>query len=342
MRLSIVIVAYRSREVIPACLGSLPAASPELEIIVVDNGPDDGTRGWLRQARPDVRLLVAERNGGYAGGNNLGIAAASGDWVLILNPDTQLVPGALDVLLETAEHHPLALVTPKLLLADGTVNACGNEMHYTGITTCRGIGADAAAITGLHPVPLVSGAAMLVPRRVLLDLGGFDDTYFMYHEDTDLSLRAKLRGHPLLCAADAEVVHDYDLGMNPTKFGFLTRNRLRTLFKVYEGRTLRRLALGLVLTEAATIAYACLRGHRYLTSLWRAYQALWRERRQWLAQRRIVQSTREVSDHVLLADCVEALPFAQLVPNAVIARILDTVTTPLYRPMLAWARGRSA
>lgn len=328
--LTLLIVSYNSRADLERLLPSVYAQGVECEILVVDNNPADGTGEWLRQHHPAVRVLSSAHNGGYAGGNNLGIREALGEYVLVLNPDTVLHPGALQTLLEAARAHPEALIGAKLLNPDGTVNAVGNHMHYSGITTCRGLGEPAARYRGLEPVPLVSGAAFIAARRTLLELGGFDEAYWMYLEDTDLSLRARLRGHPLFSANDAVITHHYRLGMSPRKFYHLERNRLLTLLKVYEGRTLRRIAPALLLTELATWAFALLKGWPYLRARWQGYRWLWRNRAAIRAKRAEVQRSRSVPDAVILRDALTRLPFDQLT-SPKLAGVLERLTTPLYR-----------
>ncbi len=137
--LSVIIVSYDSLNDLKRCLPTLSAQSATVafELIVVDNHGRDGVAEWLAQQYPSVLLIRNPANSGYAGGNNLGLTQAKGHWVLFLNPDTELAPDCLDQLMATARKHPDALITPKLLKPDGTINACGNEMHYTGLTTLR-------------------------------------------------------------------------------------------------------------------------------------------------------------------------------------------------------------
>ena len=333
--LSVVIVSYQSQAHLERSLPALYAQNaPSFEVVLVDNCPGDGTAAWVRAHYPEVRVIPSPANTGYAGGNNLGFQHAQGRFVLVLNPDVWLHPGALEVLLRAAQTHPRALITPKLLNPDGTVNACGNQMHYTGITTCRGLGDPPQRYRGLHAVPLISGAAFITSREVLEALGGFDAAYFMYLEDTDLSLRARLLGFEVLCAADACATHAYTLGMNPRKFYYLERHRLLTLLKILEGRTLWRMLPALLLTEAAVWAFAFLRGPRYLAARLWGYAWLWRHRTALRAKRRVIQRSRRVSDPVLLGEALIALPFDQLVRSPGLARWLDRLTRPLYR----WAR----
>ena len=340
--LSVIVVAYRSLTDLERCLPTLfREGYGALEVIVVDNNPGDGTAAWLGRTYPQVKVLANPANSGYAGGNNLGLAAATGEFVLILNPDTELHPGTLGALVEAARRHPDALITAKLLQPDGTLNACGLQMHYTGVTSCRGLGRSAAAHAGVHPVPLLSGAAFIASNEVLKKLGGFDESYFMYHEDVDLSLRAKLHGYRILCAGDARITHHYTLSMSPTKLYYLERNRLLTVLRVYEAQTLRQLAPALLLTELLTWAFAFLKGPRYLRARARTYSWLWRKRGNWRAEREVLQRERQVADGYLLVGSLSKLPFEQLVPSRPLARLLDGLTRPLYaRAALAprWER----
>ncbi len=330
--LSLIIVSFYSRGMLSNLLVAIGTQEVELcEVIVVNNTPDDDLMSWLNEHYPWVRLVDSPVNGGYAGGNNLGFEVARGEWVCVLNPDTIPQPGAIAELLAVARANPDALINPKLLNPDGTINACGTEMHLTGIVTCRGLNRDAADYRGVMVVPLLSGAAFIARRDVLQTLGGFNDDYFMYFEDTDLSLRARLAGYRLLCAADAEVVHDYDLKMSPQKFYYLERNRLLTLFRNYEARTLWQLAPALLLTEMATWAFAVLKGPRYMLARWRGYKWLWRQRHNWRRARHTIQDTRQIGDDTLLADSLTTLPYDQLVANERLATWLTRLTAPLYR-----------
>lgn len=329
---SIILVAYNSRSDLERCLPSVEAQSfQDFEIIVVDNYGEDDLAGWLGAHHPQVKVVANASNGGYAGGNNLGLSYANGKFTLILNPDTELHAEALAGLVEAVTRRPQALVTAKLLNPDGTVNACGNELHFTGITTCRGLGKDPSAFGGLHEVPLVSGAALIARTSLLRRLGGFPEHYFMYFEDVALSLRARLAGLTILCAAEAEITHYYSLSMSASKFYYLERNRLLTLLVNYQARTLRQIALALLLTELATWGYACLKGPAYLGSRVRGYSWLWAHRSAWVRERQHVQSGRTLADRELLRDSLSALPFNQLVGNAQVAGLLASLTSPLYR-----------
>ncbi len=338
-RLSAVIVAYGKAAELEACLASLRAQGFEgLEVIVVDNAPREGAHERLMRIHPQLRYLASSTNLGYAGGCNLGLEAARGEFVLFLNPDTQPAPGALEGLVRVGILHPDALFNPLLIGPDGRVNTCGLDMHYTGITSCRGLGTDADDYHGVPPVPLVSGAALFARRAVFGVLGGFDPKFFMYLEDAELSLRARSLGHPLLCATEVRISHAYDLGMSPRKFYYLERNRLLMLFQTLGWRTLLRLLPALLLTELATWSFALLRGPRYLAARFEGYAWILRNRAA-IRARRASLGAHTVPDPVVLADTKEALPFDQLVESPRLAALLTALVRPSYHILApAWER----
>ncbi|MCE5359395.1 MAG: glycosyltransferase family 2 protein [Acidithiobacillus sp.] len=336
--LSVVIVNYHSLTMLKDCIPSvlrqeLPEAW-DLEVLLVDNSPGDGTAQWVADHFPEVHIISSPTNDGYAGGNNRGITAARGDYVLVLNPDVVVVDGALKAMLDATAVDPQGFYTAKLLRQDGLVNACGCEMHWTGITVCHGLGQEASDFNGVIPVSLLSGAAILAKRSLWLNLRGFDPKFFLYMEDADLSLRAKKAGFRLWCAADALILHQYSLKMTSTKFYYLERNRLVTLLKNLSGCTLRRMAIGLLLTELATWVYALLRGPEYLLARWRGYLWLWHYRQVLWAERQRLSQGWVIPDEFLLQDMHVKLPYYQLVRNDFLARLLSGITTPLYQ----WTR----
>ncbi|RYC67819.1 glycosyltransferase family 2 protein [Spirosoma sordidisoli] len=329
--LSIVIVAYNSLADLSRCLPTLARAARNLahEVILVDNYGHDHLADWVKTHYPAGRFIANPVNSGYAGGNNLGIGQATGTWTLLLNPDTELEPDSLDRLMATARQNPDAFITPKLLNPDGTINACGNQMQYTGVTSCRGLNQPASAYVAIEEVPLLSGAALLAPTRALRELGGFEESYFMYFEDTDLSLRARLAAYTLLCEPRAVITHYYRLGMSPDKFYYLERNRLLTFLRVFSRSTLMRLLPALLLTEALMWSFT-LRGVSYMSARFRAYQWIWQHGAVIRKQHQQIQRQRRVSDRQVLQNSLVALPFDQLVGGGV-GKVLNALLQPIYR-----------
>ena len=330
-RLSIVIVQHHNRHDLERLLPTIRAqAHGSFEVIVVDNAHTDGTAEWLATNHPEVRVVDSGGDLGFSGGINVGLGHVRGQRVLAMNPDVELHEGCLETLERTLDAHPNALINPLCILPDGKVNTFGNEMHYTGIVTCRYLGADPDSVPAFEHLPLLTGTAIMARREVLEHLGGFDASFFMYLEDSDLSLRARLAGYDLIGVSAARITHHWKLKMNPGKFGLLERNRLLTIWKVCSSASLWRLMPALILTALATNAFALLRGPAYLKSKLGAYRWLWRNRHDIRAQKRRVQATRKVSDAELFSGTTSGLPFSQLLEHAGLVRLLETLTDPIY------------
>jgi len=332
MRASIIVVTYNSRGDIDACLCSLRRHAAGAEVIVVDNLSTDGTLDHVRQHYPQVTAVSAERNGGYGAGNNLGARLAHGDHLVILNPDTEVEAGWLDPLLDTLEQRPeVGLVTPTILLKGSgeRVNACGNDVHLTGLAFCAGLN-EPAPSTSARPrsVAAVSGAAFAVRRDVWAQLGGFDERFFMYLEDTDLSLRARRLGHDILHVPASRIRHRYSVQVGAAKLYHLEHNRLLMLGKTLMPGTLAVLAPALLLTEAIIWAYCACKGIAYMRAKRETYRQLWLNRH---AIKRNATSSR-CSNHVLIQTLGTRLAAEQLASGrrGVVVSTINGILTAFY------------
>ncbi len=327
---SVIVVTYNSRGDIDACLGSLQAHSPDVEIIVVDNLSTDGTLDHVRRHYPRVRAVSAGRNGGYGAGNNIGARLTTGEYLVILNPDTEVEAGWLDPLLDVLRDRPeVGLVTPTILLkGDGEkVNACGNDVHLTGLAFCAGLNRPAPPVSAPpRAVAAVSGAAFAVRREVWERLGGFDERFFMYLEDTDFSLRARRLGHDILHVPASRIRHRYSARVGATKLYHLERNRLLMLRKNLSPRTLALLSPALLLTELLTWAFCLRQGRAYARAKWRSYRRLWRERREPVT----MSPTPRHADRAVLGSLGPRLALEQLETNT-IATTVNRALTLFYR-----------
>ena len=194
-----VIVSYRSARTLRACAQPL-AATPGVHVFVVDNASDDGS--LERVGDLPVTAISAPRNGGFAYGCNLGIARGQAPYVLLINPDAVLGAAGLEALVAVLDRHPhVGLVGPRLVDADGRVVA--SRRRFPGVATAWG---QALLLHRLWPradellhgdddrpsePDWVSGACMLVRRDVLERIGGLDEGFFLYSEDTDLCRRIR-------------------------------------------------------------------------------------------------------------------------------------------------------
>jgi GT2 family glycosyltransferase len=219
--LSIVIVNWNTRQDLLQCLASIEANPPgcTYEVLVFDNGSSDGSREAVTTEAPHVRLLASRENLGFARANNRAVAQARGQYWLLLNPDTIVSPGAIDVLLEALAGQPrVAAVGPKLVTGDGSVQisferlpSLANEwwrlLHLERIYPS---GRDvAAAIWDNRPrrVEVLAGACLLLRREAVGPAGLFDEEYFVYSEEIDLCDRWHQAGWELQWVPQSVITH---------------------------------------------------------------------------------------------------------------------------------------
>ena len=221
--LDVVIVSYRCRELLRGCLEALRAHPPSLPIrvVVVDNASADGTVEMVRADFPEVELIASDSNLGFAAATNLGAHQGVAPFLLALNPDTAVTAGALDSVLVTIEAHPkVAVVGPRLLREDGTLDHASKRSfptplsalgHFTGVgrrpEASGRLASYRAPEVESGPVDSVNGAFMLIRRDAFEAAGGFDEGYWMYMEDLDLSYRLAEAGWISWYEPDAVVTH---------------------------------------------------------------------------------------------------------------------------------------
>jgi GT2 family glycosyltransferase len=208
---SIVIVTWNGRRHLDACLDAVAAQrGVNAETVLVDNASTDGTVAFVRERFPWVRVVALAENHGFAGGNNIGVREARGRFVALLNNDTAADPDWLAALLRGIdESRGFALATSRIVyMHDPTlIDSAGDGFLKSGgaFKRCHGRRVEAAGPT--QEVFGICGAACLMPKAVYEELGGFDEDFFVSHEDVDLSYRARLFGYRCRYVADAIVRH---------------------------------------------------------------------------------------------------------------------------------------
>lgn len=205
--LEIVIVSYRCRELLVACLRSI-AANPytggRMAVTVVDNASEDGTVAAVRAGFPDVRVVEMARNAGFSAANNVALRATSAELILLLNPDTEIWPGVLDPMAGFMRDHPRTAVAGcRLVRRDGSFDHAAKRTIPTVADALRYFRPGSSASGYLAPhvaeheagaVDAVNGAFMLVRREALQDVGLLDEGYWMYGEDLDWCTRFRKAG----------------------------------------------------------------------------------------------------------------------------------------------------
>ena len=219
---SIIILSWNVRDLLRRCLSSLPLSDLDVEIIAVDAASADGSAEMVRAEFPGVKLITSPENLGYTRGNNLGLRTAVGRYLLILNPDTEIVGEAITQMLAYMDAHPrVGVLGPQLLNLDHTIQS--TRRRFPSLATgffestwfqplaprslldryfARDLTDNAAG-----EVDWVVGAALLVRREAYEQVGGFDEGFFMYSEEMDWCRRMKAAGWQVIYFPAARILH---------------------------------------------------------------------------------------------------------------------------------------
>lgn len=224
--LSIIIVSYNTREVTLDCVRSVFAHPPAVafEMILIDNASMDGSAEAICREFLDVKLIESPENLGFAGGNNVAAEQAQGQRLLLLNPDTLVLPGSLSALWNFADRLPdRGIWGGRTLFEDGSLNPTSCWARITPWS----LFCSAAGLTWLFPrsplfnpesygdwardterqVDIVTGCFLMIDRSLWERLGGFDPLFFMYAEEADLCLRARRFGARPTVTPTAQIIH---------------------------------------------------------------------------------------------------------------------------------------
>ena len=273
-RLSVVIVNWNTRELLRACLNSMADTlmEPDVEVIVVDNHSEDGSADMVAADFPSVVILRQTENLGFSRGNNVGIQQSSGRYVLLLNSDTEVEPGAFEAMCDHMDAHPdVGDVGAKLLNPDGSVQlSCRRFPSYRTALFHR-----YSLLTRLFPrnkysaeylmtkaghnqrmeVDWVSGACLMARREAIARVGLLDEAFFMYAADVDWCYRMKKGGWRVVYVPEARVMHH--IGKSSRKMPVKTTyERHRSMWLFYR----KHYSNGIVLVDVATwlgIALRC-------------------------------------------------------------------------------------
>ncbi len=289
---SVVIVSWNGRHHLTRCLDAVAAQRGiAFETILVDNGSSDGTAAFVGESYPWVRLVRLETNAGFTGGNNAGVREARGEYVALLNNDTEVAPDWLARLRAGVDlTEGFALVSSRVVYMDtpDVLDSAGDGFTRAGGAFKHGHGEPVSRALVSREVFGVCGAACLLPTSLFRDLGGFDDAFFASHEDVDLSYRARLRGYRCRYVADAVVLHrgSATLGRSSGHAVFHGQRNLEWVYlKNTPARLLWRTCVSHVIYDLAAAAHFARMGllGAYLGAKYAALRDLprvWRQRRE--------------------------------------------------------------
>lgn len=302
---TVIVVSYNTRDLTLRALETLfaNAGDVSMRVVVWDNASHDGSADAIAQAFPDIELVRSDENLGFAVANNRVAEAADTEWLLLLNPDTETYPRAVENILRFGREHPEAgIVGGRTVFPDGSLNAasCWNTMSVWSLF-CSAVGLsrlfpDTIAFNpegiggwkrdSVRHVDVVVGCFLLIRTDLWHKLGGFNQRYFMYGEEHDLCLRAAQLGYRPMITPDAQIMHlvGASTSKREEKIVQLMRAKATLVRDHWRGWRvplgLGMLWLWIATRRAGSAIAATVRGEAARASVWRR---VWRDRREWLS-----------------------------------------------------------
>jgi GT2 family glycosyltransferase len=332
-RVSAVVLAWRAEPLLRRCVEALLASvKVDVEVVLVDNGCTNPDLPHLATL-PGVVVAGSGENVGFSAGCNAGAAAASGEFVALVNGDAIVEPTALARLVEVLADESIGLAAGAVRLADEPelLNSRGNEIHVLGVSW---VGGFRERETRGEPTETAGAmGAFVVTRRAHWDrLGGFDEHYFAYVEDAEISLRTWRLGLRVVNVPDAVALHGYEFSKVSFKFYLIERNRLMFVTTVWGGRALALLGVPLLALELVMILLAA--KERWLRDKLRGYGWLWRHRAHLRARRRALQAERVVPDREWMRVLTDRFDTPLINPPGV--GVLNALMTTYWRLVRRW------
>ena len=254
-RSSIIVLNYNAGDLLVNCIKSLYDTSyNNYEIIVVDNASKDGSHKKCNERFDQIKLIENKENLGYCEGNNVGIRQATGEFIVILNPDTLVEPNWLTELVSAYKKHGEGLYQPKIisLYEKNILQSTGNMIHIFGFGFARDKGVpDSSQRKDVEQIGYASGTCLFTSQSVLKKVGLFEPFLFLYHDDLDLGWRAAQLGIKSYYVPLSVIYHaeSYSLKWSSKKFYWLERNRKYCILTHYSKSTYSKIKPYLMLLE---------------------------------------------------------------------------------------------
>lgn len=273
----IILVNYQdyAARFLNACRDSLRAQDYPAELVkiyIVDNATTLESARYLRDNYPEATIL-ARSDGNYAAANNLGFRAAAEDgcqYLVTVNMDTEMRPDWLSELVSALDNNVQAgIAQSKILLYPKNttdrhapkINSLGNIIHFLGFGFTAGYGEADREIDGYPEIKgYASGCSFIIRREVFLRSGGYNETFYMYHDDLELSLKVRLAGSQIILAPRSVIFHKYEFSRSVAMIYYMERNRYLTLLSFYPVYLLALIALPLLFMDLGMLLYSVING----------------------------------------------------------------------------------
>jgi GT2 family glycosyltransferase len=259
---SVVVVVYGEEPWLERCVASLLASeSVIVDVVLVENGGSEAVIADLERG-DRIQVVRPGRNTGFAEGCNIGVAQSHGDLIALINPDAIVEPDTLRLLCAAAQDPLVGIATGSIRLADqpDNLNSAGTVITVTGLSWSSHFGEPAHVIDTQIQVAGASGAGLVLRRSLWEEFGGFNESFFAYYEDAEISIRTHRKGLKVLYVPEAVVIHRYEFSRNSAKFFLLERNRAVTMLTCFSARHLVAIAPLLVVMELGLVALSIRHG----------------------------------------------------------------------------------
>jgi GT2 family glycosyltransferase len=304
-----------------------------VDVVLVDNGctNDDVT---VLATRPGVTVVRPGRNLGFAGGCNAGAAVATGEFLALINSDAVVEPGTLARLVDEVYRPDVGIAVASVRLSEdpALINAGANPIHVLGLSWAGGMGQREERSEPVDSAG-ASGACLLMRLAYWQRLGGFDEEYFAYHEDAELSVRTWRMGLRVVYVPDAVAVHRYEFSRNTFKMYLVERNRLMFVATLWGTRARLLLAPAFAALEVAWVARAALEG--WLPAKLRGWWWLATHRRHLRERRAALRAEQVVPDREWMRVLTARMDTA-VVPLPAVVRPVNVVIAAYWRLVSRW------
>lgn len=277
LKIGIILINYKdyANRFLVECRDSLRSLDYPKEchtIYIVDNASSQQTRDYLAQIYPEA-IVIPRSDGNYSAANNAGIAQAKQDgcsYFVIVNMDTKVDKNWLSELVKAIESDKsIGIAQSKILLypktdaekANPKINSLGNSIHYLGFGFTNGYNQIDREIDGLPEINgYASGCSFIIKKEALDKIGGYDEEYYMYHDDIEMSWKTRLAGYKIVLAPKSIIYHKYEFSRSILMVYYMERNRYLVMFHYYNLFTIILLLPAMVFMEFGMIFYSLFGG----------------------------------------------------------------------------------
>jgi len=333
----VLILGYNDLNNLKECLDSVEDQDySNFEVYFADNNSRDGSVEFVKKNYPKVRTFQFETNSGYTGGNNILLDKAfknGAEFCLVMNADVvvdrKMISGLVNTYQKESRNNKVGLVQPVIMLYDkpDRINTIGNEIHYMGFGYCGNYLSKQIPKTDKRVIS-VSGTAMLISKNYYKDIGGFDESFFMYNEDQNYSWRGLMRDYKHFLSVRAKLWHKYSFSKNKNKLYYSEKNRLMMVLKNYNLKTLVLMIPSILVTEVFTLGYFFFKG--WGGSKINAYKYVYLHLMQLYRERQNILKTKKIHDREIIKLFSYQLNFSE-VDNVLIRYIVNPIYYVLYK-----------